>query len=63
MIAALVAVRDFFLALALAWIGVTLEREATREPGGPAPAACTSVDGKGCTFSRPSFDAFGCPDA
>lgn len=62
MIAALVAVRDFLLALALAWIGVTLEREAAREPA-VAAQACISTDGKSCTVARPSFDSFGCPDA
>lgn len=49
MIAALVAVRDFFLVLALAWIGVTLEREVAREPASVS-ASCSVTDSNSCTF-------------
>ncbi|MGE0742856.1 MAG: hypothetical protein AB7O98_16070 [Hyphomonadaceae bacterium] len=38
MLAVLVAVRDFVLALVFAWVGVTMENTRTTEPG----ASCAS---------------------
>lgn len=40
MLAVLLAVRDFLLAAALAWVGVTMETRAGNDAGGCAGEAC-----------------------
>ena len=60
MVSVLVAIRDFLIAMALAWVGITLEHSADhrapREPAArSAPTACT--DGAACNVQRPQFDA------
>jgi hypothetical protein len=71
MIAVLIAVRDFLLAMALAWVGVTLERPSAQTQAHPqaqqqqqasgAPAACS--DGHMCSAAeRPHFDSLSCDE-
>jgi hypothetical protein len=69
MIAVLIAVRDFLLAMALAWVGVTLDRPATQaqthpqaqQTSGGAAASCS--DAHMCSSSeRPRFDSLNCDE-
>jgi hypothetical protein len=63
MLSVLVAVRNALLALALGWVGVTLERAASEtgaEPTSLSPV-CSS-DGGVCAAERPGFNALDCPD-
>jgi hypothetical protein len=72
MFAILLAARDFLLAIALNWVGVTLEppSEVLREARPPAPAASSAspsassacvADGGACiTAQRPGFNALDC---
>lgn len=54
MIAALIAVRDMIIALALSWIGVSVEPVKTE------PCALKGADAGMCTPRGAGFDATGC---
>lgn len=63
LVAMLVAVRDFLIAAALGWVGITLDRagaDTAREPSA-APPACTSDSGF-CAAGKPGFNALDCND-
>lgn len=56
MIAALIVVRDMIIALALNWIGVSVEPVATKSE----PCALKGADAGMCTQRGVGFDASGC---
>lgn len=66
MIAAfLITVRDALIALALSWVGVSLEARQPEAPSAPsreaasaAPACASGL----CAASKPSFSAFDCDE-
>lgn len=64
MISVLIAVRDFLLALALSWVGVTIEQPAppAAQPPAAQHAASTPAcgDGQMCAAQRPQFDSLTC---
>ncbi len=76
MIAVLIAVRDFLLALAFAWVGVTLDRPSnasapqaqpqqhaqTAQSGGASSTASCSAARLCATGERPHFDALNCDE-
>ena len=74
MIAVLIAVRDFLLALAFAWVGVTLDRpsssatqaqpqqHAQPAQSGASPTAACSAARLCTTGERPHFDALNCDE-
>ncbi|MEJ0059475.1 MAG: hypothetical protein WDM79_07855 [Terricaulis sp.] len=60
MLSILIAVRNALLALALGWVGVTLERVAA-ETGEPTSIArACSTDGGMCSSEKPGFNALDC---
>jgi len=62
MLTILVALRDALVALALSWVGVSIERQVDKAPAAPSPESVScGVDGV-CRVEKPSFNALPCDD-